>query len=91
MSECDAFGLTPAEAAQEVARVVAVVNNWQAHFRQMGVATADIEHLAAFIDGPELLDQRLTFDPDHYTAGSPPRSRSAPDGRAARKSPFAPD
>ncbi len=90
MSECDAFGLTPAQAAQEVARVVAVVNNWQAHFRQMGVSTADIAHLATFIDGPELLGQRQGFDPGQFTASRPRRSPLATAGKPARKSPFAP-
>jgi serine/threonine-protein kinase HipA len=32
MSECDAFGLTPAEAAAEVVHVLEVVNNWKLHF-----------------------------------------------------------
>jgi hypothetical protein len=32
MSECDAFGLMPAE----VMRVLEVVNTWKLHFAQMG-------------------------------------------------------
>ena len=31
MSECEAFGLLPNEAAQEVARVIEVINGWRAH------------------------------------------------------------
>ena len=88
MSECEAFGLTPAEAAQEVARVIAVVNTWQAHFAQAGVAEADINHLAAFIDGDELLTQRQGFEPAGYASPKPKTGKS---GRAAtRKSPFQP-
>jgi serine/threonine-protein kinase HipA len=87
MSECEAFGLTPAEAAQAVARVIAVVNTWQAHFAQMGVAAADIDHLAAFIDGDELLAQRQGFDPARH---STPGAKGGKAGRTTRKSPFSP-
>jgi serine/threonine-protein kinase HipA len=84
MSECEAFGLTAAEAAQAVAGVIAVVNQWQAHFAHMGVAAADIQHLASFIDGDELLTQRRDFDPARHAA------REAKAGRPTRKSPFSP-
>lgn len=84
MSECEAFGLTAAEAAQAVAGVIAVVNHWQAHFAHMGVAAADIQHLASFIDGDELLTQRRDFDPARHAA------REAKAGRPTRKSPFSP-
>lgn len=87
MSECEAFSLTPAEAAQAVAGVIAVVNTWQAHFAQMGVTAADIDHLAAFIDGDELLTQRHGFDPARY---SPPRAKGGRTGRPPRKGPFSP-
>ena len=63
MSQCAAFGLLPAEAAAEVAAVIAVVNNWQAHFAALGGTARDISSLAARIDGDLLLDQRSGFDP----------------------------
>jgi serine/threonine-protein kinase HipA len=52
MSECEAFGLLPSEAAQEVVQVIAVVNTWKEHFEQVRVTTSDVAYLAAFIDGP---------------------------------------
>lgn len=55
MSECEAFGLLPNEAAQEVARVIEVVDGWRTHLAQVGVSAADIEYLGQFIDGDELL------------------------------------
>jgi serine/threonine-protein kinase HipA len=87
LSECEAFGLTPAEAAQQVTRVIAVVDAWQAHFAHIGVSAADIGHLATFIDGDELLAQRRGFDPHHYAnlSGKPAKA-----SRPARKSPFSP-
>jgi serine/threonine-protein kinase HipA len=85
MSECEAFGLTPTEAAQAVAQVIAVVNTWQAHFAQVGVADADIGHLAAFIDGNELLAQRQGFGPARF---SNPIAKGGKTGRSVRKSPF---
>jgi serine/threonine-protein kinase HipA len=79
MSECDAFGLTPAEAASEVVRVVDVVNTWKLHFSEVGVSPRDIESLARQIDGDYLLQQRLDFEP---------RSFVVPTGKRQRKSPF---
>ncbi len=84
MSECEAFGLSPAEAAEEVVRVIAVVNTWQAHFAKVGVSAVDIEHLATFIDGDELLRQRSDFDPDRYLVAKPRG------GKGGRRSPFRP-
>jgi serine/threonine-protein kinase HipA len=84
MSECAAFGLLPAEAAEEVARVIAVVNTWQAHFAKMGVSAVDIEHLANFIDGDELLRQRRDFETDRYLVAKPRG------GKGGRRSPFRP-
>jgi serine/threonine-protein kinase HipA len=62
MSECEAFGLTAQEAAEEVTRVIQVVNTWQDHFAQVGVCQEDIDSLALRIDGEFLLDQRTSFD-----------------------------
>jgi serine/threonine-protein kinase HipA len=82
MSECGAFGLQPAQAAQEVAAVIGVVNIWRTHFVQIGVTAGDIEHLATFIDGDVLLQQRRSFDPRRYTRAGGKVARSA------RRGPF---
>jgi serine/threonine-protein kinase HipA len=78
MSECEAFGLTPTQAASEVLRVIAVVNTWQAHFRSMGVSSSDMESLAQQIDGDYLLNQRQGFDAAKYTGASAKRARKNP-------------
>ncbi len=66
MSECDEFGLTPAEAAAEVVREVEVVNTWKLHFAEMGVSPRDIENLAQQLDGDFLLQQRAGFEPGRF-------------------------
>lgn len=58
LSMCRAFGLTPAAARAEIARVIAVVNSWQAHFAACGVPAPVIGQLVAQIDRPYLLQQR---------------------------------
>lgn len=83
MSQCDAFGLLPAEAAGEVAVVVEVVNSWQKHFAQAGVTARDIESLAERIDGEELLSQRIGFDRAQFQ--SPPARRKRPGHSGAHK------
>ncbi len=82
MSECVAFGLQPDEAAHEVATVIGVVNTWRSHFAQVGVTAGDIEHLAAFIDGDVLLEQRRGFDPTLYARAD------GKGARRARRGPF---
>jgi serine/threonine-protein kinase HipA len=77
MSACEAFGLRPDEAAEEVVRVITVVGAWQVHFAQVGVSQGDIARLAAFIDGDELLSQRRNFDPGPFVAK---RRKTAPKG-----------
>jgi serine/threonine-protein kinase HipA len=37
MTECEAFGLSKEEVANEVMRVIEVVNTWQTHLPQIGV------------------------------------------------------
>lgn len=77
MSQCEAFGLSPAQAAAQVAQVIEVVNTWKTHFASIGVSTSDIQSLAERIDGDELLSQRQSFDPSTYqTAQSRPKPRS---------------
>lgn len=78
MSQCDAFGLLPAEAAVEVAAVIDVVNTWQAHFVQAGVSALDIKSLAERIDGEQLLSQRSEFDPARFQALPAKRQRKSP-------------
>jgi hypothetical protein len=76
MSQCDAFGLLPAEAAAMA--VIKVVNRWKEHFAEAGVTERDIESLAERIDGEELLSQRDTFDPTHFAGPAPSRKRPGP-------------
>jgi serine/threonine-protein kinase HipA len=83
MSQCDAFGLPPAEAASEVLAVIEVVNTWQAHFTQTGVTRRDIQSLAERIDGEELLAQRKGFDPTRFQSAPAKRTRSSPFRRKA--------
>jgi serine/threonine-protein kinase HipA len=80
MSQCAMFELSSAQAAQEVLRVIAVVDTWQRHFRSCGVSEADIASLAERIDGDMLLPQRRGFRADDY-AGKPTRTRRGPFGR----------
>ena len=78
MSQCDAFGLLPAEAAAEVAAVIDVVNTWQEHFAHAGVSERDIESLAERIDGEELLNQRIGFDQARFQSAPARRKRASP-------------
>lgn len=78
MSQCDAFGMLPTEAAAEVVAVIAVVNTWQEHFAQAGVTGRDITSLAERLDGEELLSQRSGFDPARYQSAPSKRNRSSP-------------
>jgi serine/threonine-protein kinase HipA len=61
MSQCTLFGLAPSAAKAQVLQVIAVVDQWQAHFKACGVTDADIVSLAERIDGSELLEQRRGF------------------------------
>lgn len=78
MSQCEAFGLLPGEAAAEVVAVIGVVNTWQAHFAQAGVTERDIESLAERIDGEELLAQRAGFEPTKFQSTPTKRARTSP-------------
>ncbi|MFJ1260653.1 type II toxin-antitoxin system HipA family toxin [Cupriavidus sp. CuC1] len=78
MSQCDAFGLLPTEAAAEIATVIDVVNTWQEHFAQAGVTERDIESLAERIDGEELLTQRTGFDQARFQSAPAKRKRASP-------------
>jgi serine/threonine-protein kinase HipA len=78
MSGCDAFGLTPAEGAAEVVRVVEVVDTWKLHFAHMGVSPRDIENLAQQIDGDFLLQQRTSFESQRFISLPIKRLRKGP-------------
>ena len=78
MSQCDAFGLQPAQAAVQVVQVISVVNSWRAHFEAIGVSNSDLESLAERLDGDELLNQRQTFDASQYLGAPPKRKPTSP-------------
>ncbi len=82
MSQCDAFGLLPAQAAAEVVPVINVVNAWQEHFAHAGVLERDIVSLAERIDDDPLLTQRIGFDQARFESGPAKRKRASPFRRA---------
>jgi serine/threonine-protein kinase HipA len=82
MSQCEAFGLLPAQAAAEVTAVIEVVNSWRAHFAQAGVTPRDIASLEDRLDGEELLGQRTGFDPGGFQGRPTKRTRPSPFRRA---------
>ena len=78
MSQCDAFGLLPSEAATEAAAVIDVVGTWQAHFAQAGVTARDIRSLAERIDGEALRSARESFGATAYRSPPARRKRAGP-------------
>lgn len=70
MTVANDFDLSPLNAANEVARIIAVVNGWQAHFRLLLVTERDITEIAAFVDAPDLLTQRQSFSAMGYAVKS---------------------
>ncbi|MFT4241010.1 MAG: HipA domain-containing protein [Acidovorax sp.] len=78
MSQCDAFGLQPPEAAAHVAAVIQAVDGWREHFARAGVSARDIDSLAERIDGPELLHQRRGFDAARVPAAPARRRGGSP-------------
>lgn len=58
ITRCREFGIESSRAVELMAQVSSVVSGWRAHFEQLGVHGADIEHLARIIDGPEMVLQR---------------------------------
>ena len=82
MSQCDAFGLRPAQAAADVAVVIDVVDSWQDHFAHAGVTARDISSLAERLDGDALLSQRTGFDSSSYQRSPAKRKRPGPFRRA---------
>lgn len=53
-----AYGLSRDDAIREAAKVAGVVDQWQAHFAEMGVPPSEVARLAQAIDRPYLLRQR---------------------------------
>jgi serine/threonine-protein kinase HipA len=72
MTGTESFGLTPLDAAKEVAHIITVVNGWQTHFQTLGVTQTDIAEIAALVDAPALLAQRQSFDVASYAHGGKP-------------------
>lgn len=83
MSHCEAFGLLPTQAADEVVRVIEAVDRWQTHFQQTGVSRHDIDLLAETIDGEPLRSQRQSFNPLAYVHRASARPTKVP-----RRGPF---
>lgn len=78
MSQCEAFGLPPAQAAAQVVQIIGVVNTWRAHFEAIGVSKRDLNSLAERLDGDELLSQRQTFDAGQYRGAPLKRKTTSP-------------
>lgn len=78
MSQCEAFGLLPTEAASEIVSVIGAVNIWPEHFAQAGVVARDIASLAERIDGKALLSQRTSFNPAQFRTPPVKRKRPSP-------------
>ncbi len=78
MSQCDAFGLQPAQAAAQVVHVIGVINTWRPHFASIGVSKSDLDNLAERLDGDALRDQRQTFDASQYQGAPPKRKPTSP-------------
>jgi serine/threonine-protein kinase HipA len=58
LSEASSFGLTSAQAHEQVRHVADTVSNWISHFAAAGVSTRDIDAFRQHIDRPFLRDQR---------------------------------
>ena len=83
MTGAESFNLSPVDAANEVAKAIAVVNGWQTHFRALGVTEPDIAEVAALVDAPDLLAQRQSFRVDTYVGGGKPRRKPSTTGAKA--------
>jgi serine/threonine-protein kinase HipA len=84
MTVVDDFDLSPLEAANAVLKIIAVVNEWQSHFRSVGVTQADITEIAALVDAPDLLAQRQSFSAEAYAQAGKPRRQRSPGAKAFR-------
>ena len=71
-------GIAATRPAEQVMRVIEVVNQWREHFAACGVTQNDLDSLAERIDGAPLLSQRQGFSAaDHSTAKRSTRSKGA--------------
>jgi len=84
LTGAESFNLSPADAAKEVAAIIAVVDDWQTHFRALGVTASDMLEVAALVDAQDLLEQRRSFSVDTYTSGSKPRRKPGRGAKAFR-------
>ena len=78
MSQCELFGLSRQRAAEEVIRIIQVVDTWKDHFAAHAVSAADIDALAEYIDGDALLSQRRGFKAAAYASSVKPSRRKGP-------------
>ncbi len=78
MSRCQDFGLAAPAAAQEVIRVIGVVNGWRHHFEACGVSATDIEAVGQHVDGESLRGQRERFKAEDYAASAPRKKAKGP-------------
>ena len=74
MSRCQSFGLSSKDAADEVVRVIGVVNSWRDHFKACGVNEGELDSIGQHLDGDALRSQRDGFSVDAYA--EEPRRRS---------------
>lgn len=77
MRSCRVFNLEPADAASEVAKLIAVVNDWKPFFSNLGVTPGDISELEELIDSDTLMAQRSGFDPSIYVDVKEPRAKKS--------------
>ena len=63
LSQSRQFGLKPDAARAIVSEIAAKVAGWKEEFTANGVAAADIDLLAQYIDGDKLRRQREAFLP----------------------------
>ncbi len=85
MTGAESFNLPAVEAAQEVAKIIAVVDDWQTHFQSVGVTPSDMAEVAALVDAPDLLAQRRAFSVDAYSGGrGKPRRKPVSGAKAFR-------
>lgn len=61
LSEAALFGLSKKEAVAQAAQVAGVCSRWKEHFRDAGVARADIDYLAQYVDRSFLAGQRAAL------------------------------
>jgi serine/threonine-protein kinase HipA len=80
MSLCEDFGLAAQEAASDVARLIGVVQGWEAHFKACGVTEPDMKTLQAWLNSGEKLHERDNFSQADHSRTRLPK----------RRNPFAP-